>query len=427
MDKSLHFEPLYPDVLGAIAGNLRLTVEPIQAAVGIFPPRAYINQPVEVVAIMQNMIDQPVEVKITLDLPAKDTSGKPMAFSVPKKSVTLHMTPGEAGVVRLPVVPIMPSQPCEDIPVSVSIKAKASKAGLPVRPPTRGAPPSVLAVSPFKLQVLRDIEFGDHVTDGDNVAVLFDIAPKRLPTFTQQLKPTYEALWTRQQLQGEKQHILAKIDDARLVAHSFLPRDVYLPLFHAVDEVYAARGLPLHPGESRAIAKLMTYALDDLTDIDPNYRIEDQRWFQTLCQTLAFDETVARQEPGIIVVNHLFDALIYDAILLGFALIRPRVRVNLGDRTERVHFANRVLKWLAGQAEPDLIYIYLPLVLGGVSVNHLVKVPKDDPWVMIDELHEAYRGRMRLASGEAAEIFEMLDKLLERGEEDLRRARIQRG
>jgi len=284
----------------------------------------------------------------------------------------------------------------------------------------------VLAVSPFKLQVLRDIEFGDHALEGESAVVFFDIAPKRLPAFTQTLKPTYEALWTRQQLNEERAHLIAKIDDARLIAHSFITSEVYLPIFHAVDELYAAHGLPLHPGESRAIAKLLTYTLSDQSDTDPNYRIEDQRWFQTLCQTLAFDETVARQNPGDIAVRHLFEALMYDAILLGFTLIRPRVRVNLGDKTERVHFANRFLKWLAGQSEPDLIYIYLPLVLGGVAVNHIVVAPKDDPWIMIDELREAYRGRVRLVSGDAAEIFDMLDKLLERGEEDLRRARIQR-
>ncbi|MBE2271371.1 MAG: hypothetical protein IAE80_24270 [Anaerolinea sp.] len=427
MDNRLHFEPLYPDVLGAIAGNLRVIIEPVQAAVGIFPRRAYINQPVEVVAILQNMVDQPVEIKVALDLPSKDPNGKPIAFSTPKKAVTLQLTGGEAGVVRLPLVPINPSQPAEDVPVTLSIKARTGKNANAVRPPTRSAPPSVLAVSPFKLQVLQDIDFADHAVNGDSISVFFAIEPKKLPAYTQQLKPTYEALWTRQQLGEERKHILAKIDDARLIAHSFIANEVYIPLFHAVDEIYAAHGLPLHPGETNAIAKLMTYTLGDQSDTDPNYRIEDQRWFQTLCQTLASDETVARVNPGDIVVRHLFEAVMYDAILLAFALIRPRVRTNLGDKTERIVYANRVLKWLAGQSEADLIYIYLPLVLGGVAVNHVVVAPKDDPWGMIDDLREAERGRVRLVAGDAAEIFDMLDKLLERGEEDLRRARISRG
>ncbi|MBN8639075.1 MAG: hypothetical protein J0M07_27410 [Anaerolineae bacterium] len=426
MDKRLHFEPPYPDVLGAIAGHTRITLDPVQAAVGIFPKRAYINQPIEVVAIVQNMIDQGAEVRITLDLPTRDPNGKPVAFSIPKKSVTLHMTPGETGVVRMPLAPIMPSQPAEEVEIKVSLKAKAAKNGQLVRPPTRGAPPSVLAVSPFKLQVLRDIQFPEHVLDDGKLSVSFSIDSKRLPNVTQALKPTYEPLWTRQQLNQERQHLLEKIDAARVIAQTFVPRDVYISLFHAVDELYAAHGLPLHPGESRAIAKMLVYTFEDQSDTDPNYRIEDQRWFQTLCQTLAVDETVARKDPGEVAVEYLFDALIYDAILFGFTIIRSRVRVNLGDRTERIHYAERFLKWLAGQGDSDLVYIYLPLVLGGLSVNHLVRAPKDDPWVMLDELREAMRGRIRLASRDTAEIFDMLEKLLERSEEDLRRARIMR-
>jgi hypothetical protein len=85
-----------------------------------------------------------------------------------------------------------------------------------------------------------------------------------------------------------------------------------------------------------------------------------------------------------------------------------------------------MLSWLGGQTEPDLNYIYLPLALGGVTVNHVVMARDEDPWVMLDEMREAYRGRVRLAAGETVVIFDMLDKLLERAEDDLRRARVLR-
>ena len=84
------------------------------------------------------------------------------------------------------------------------------------------------------------------------------------------------------------------------------------------------------------------------------------------------------------------------------------------------------MRWLAGQASPDLIYIYLPLVLGGVVVNDQVTWQGDDPWALISGLREAYRGRVRLVEGDAMEIFDMLDKLLAKGEDELRRARTQR-
>ena len=331
-------------MLGAIAGGLRIDVEPLQVAVGVFPRRAYINQPVEVIVILQSLIDQPVDVRVALNLPSKDAGGKPISLSTPKKHVSFTMSPGEAGVLRMPVVPIIPTQPVENLPIGIDIQTRAARSGNLVRTPTRSAPPSVLAVSPFKLQVLRDVEFVDPAMASETqITALLDIAQRRLPGYSQSLRPTYEALWTRDQMNAEREHLLAQVDRARVIAGTFELNEVYIPILRTVDEVYASRGLPLHPGEAKAIAKMLVHTLDDRANLDPNYRIEETRWFQTLCQTLAYNDSVAGRSPDEIVVRHLFEALLYDAILLGFALIRPRVRDNLGDRTGMVDHSLQLL------------------------------------------------------------------------------------
>jgi hypothetical protein len=428
MSKNLQFEPLYPDVLGAIAGSLRVSFDDVlQVAAGVFPRTAYLNQPFEVVVILQSMIDQNIDIKVALNLPTRSPDRTPITLSTPKKMVSLTISPGEVGVIRLPIVALPPTQPADDVPIQIAVRYRA-RSGKPIRPPTRGAPPSALAVSPFKLQVLRDIEWVDHPRSlsPESIPVTFNIAAKRLPAVQQALKPSYEVLWTQEQMQGERRNISEKLDEARLIAAGFTRVEVYDSLARMTDDVYAMRGLPLHPGEVKAIAKMLTYTLDDRSQIDANYHIEDQRWFQVLCQVLAHDEKIARWEPRDIVTRYLFEPTVYEAILLAFGLVRSRVKVNLGDRAERINYANKVMRWFAGQIEPDLIYVYLPLALGGVVVNHQVTGPDDDPWRILDELREAYRGRVRLVEGDAMEIFDMLDKLLERGEEDLRRARIQR-
>ncbi|PJF25143.1 MAG: hypothetical protein CUN53_14275, partial [Phototrophicales bacterium] len=150
----------------------------------------------------------------------------------------------------------------------------------------------------------------------------------------------------------------------------------------------------------------------------------EARWYQTLCQVLAADESAVRLEAGALVSRYLFEAAMYDAVMVGFGLIRPRVRINLGDKTERVNYANKLVSWLAGLVEPDLNYVYLPLVLGGVVVNHIVGGKNDDPWEMIEQLRDAYRERVRVAKGEIVTVFDMLDKLLARSEDELRRARV---
>lgn len=428
MNDNLHSDPLFPDVLGAIAGSARIHMDALQMAVGVFPRQAYLNQPVEVIVILQNMIDQPLEVKIALHLPSKDDSGSPVTVVAPKRSLSMSLRPAETGVMRIPVVALPPTQPVENLPILVAVRQRPQRPGKTIRPAAGGAPPSVLAVSPFKLHVLRDVEFTEHSPSQspESVRLHFDLAPKMLPNAPKDLKPTYETLWTMEQLKEERQLARSKIDDARLVASGMTRPHLYTPILYAVNELYAAHGLPLHPGEAKAIAKMITYTLDDGAALEQVTSLEDTRWFQTLCQVLAFDPTIAEWDAGEIAVRYLFEASVFDAVLLAFGLIRPRVRVNLGDRTERANYANQVIGWLAGQSEPDLTYIYLPLVLGGVAVNSVVVARDEDAWQTLDDVREAYRGRMRLVSGPTLEIFDMLDKLLERAEDDLRRARILR-
>lgn len=428
MSKSLQFEPMYPDVLGAIAGGLRVTYgNVLQVALGIFPRSAYLNQPFEVILILQSMIDQNMEVRVALNLPSRNPDGGTIKLSAPQKDVSRTMTPGEVGVMRLPLVALPPTKPANNVPIRITIRHR-SRSGKQIRGVVRGAPPSALAASPFKLQALRDVDW----VDVDNnvspafVTLPFDINAKEMPKLKERLKPSYEVLWTQEKMGDERRNILSKIDEARAMAITFTRAAVYNSLMNAVDERYALRGLPLHPGETAAISKMLMYTLDDRSNVDPKYKLEEQGWFQAFCQVLAHDREVAQWTPGDIVAGHLLEPLITDAIFVGFSLVRSRVKVDLGNDEERANYANRMLRWLSGQDEPDLVYIYLPLALGGVIINPQVTGPGDDPWEVIDGVREAYRGRVRLVEGDAMEIFEILDKLLARGADELRRLRVPR-
>lgn len=421
------FDLPYPDVLGAIAGNMRVTLGNLQVAVGVFPRSAYVNQPIEVVVLLQNLIDQPVEVRVALHTPKKDNAGRPVMISVARREHHMTLAGGEVGALRMPILPLAPTAPQENLPLLVSIRQR-SAGGKTVRLPSKGAPPSALLVSPFKLQALRDVDFFDHRHDEspDALYVYFTLLAKQMPVINQPLEPTYETLWTVAHMPAERAHMLERLDDARIIAASFTPGVTFPAVMRCIDDLYALRGLPLHPGEARAIAKLIAYTLDYRLHGANAIPLEEMRWLQTLAQVLASDSKAVNLKPEELVTRHLLEAAVYDAVLIGFAVIRPLVGVNLGDRAERAHYANRVIRWLTGLDAPDLSYIYLPLVLGGVAINHLVAIPKRDAesWTLLEQLREAYRGRVRLAHGEELEIFDMLDALLERGADELTRAQI---
>lgn len=419
-------EPLYPDVLGAITGGARISMDKLQCALGIYPRITYINQPVEVILILQNMVDQNMQVKVGFQLPNQDKKGNPVVIDTPKKTIALGMRPGEVGVLRVPIVPHPPTQPGTQFPVRVAVRYRTANEGRAIRPPTGGAPPSVLGVSPIKLQALREVEFRAHTWNqsAEIITSYFDVAPRRIPPIDQDYQPIYESLWTHEEMAEERELVQAKIPDATRTAARLTRANIYKPLIKIVDDRFAEHGMPLHPGEVQAIAKMLTYTLDEGLELEPGFATENSRWFQTLCQVLAHDENLEDLDRGELISKYLFEAAIYDAILLGFSVITPKVKENLGDQMERLGYANRVLLWFAGQEQPDLTYVYLPLVLGGMVINMIVTNRDDNPWIMIHQLREAARGRARLVTGEAAAIFTMFYELLAQAEDQLRRSRI---
>jgi len=230
----------------------------------------------------------------------------------------------------------------------------------------------------------------------------------------------------------ETELVMAKIQEAQQLSNTFSRNSVFKPLIGLVSDRFADQGMPLHPGEAKAIAKMMTYALDEGMELEAGFSLEDSRWFQVLCQVLAHDDSLQNMVPGEIVTRFLFDATLYDAVILGFAVIDPKIKEDLGNANERAGHANheraghanRILEWMGGQADPDMSYIYLPLAMGGIVLNRIISLRDENPWVMLMELREATRGRAKLAAGEMTTVFKLANTLLDAAEESLRRANI---
>lgn len=422
---------LYPDVLGMVAGNGRIGLGTLQFAVGISPTMTYIGQPVEVVLILQNIINRAIEVKIALGLPNKSDDGKPVTLITPRKQVAFQMKAGEVGVLRLPVLPMQPSQPSPSVPIRVAVRQRVDEkegdepAQL-ARPVLGGAPPSELAVSPFQLQVLRDVDYVIPKWDQspESVEVRFNIVPSGIMTPRKdEIKPRYTTLWQVEQMTDERARVQAQLDEARIIASDVMAQiPASFPMLkRMVHETYAARGLSLNEGEVFAIAKMLAYTFTDHSAVDRRYQLEDLRWFQTLCGILAFDQNTGRKPAAELVANYLFHAALYDAVLLAYGVIRPYLRVALGDKAERIAQANHLLAWLVGGVAADVNFIYAPLALGGIAIHADFTLPNEEPFIALEEIRQAYRQRLRLADEAHQPLFEMVDKLIAHSELTLKK------
>jgi hypothetical protein len=292
-------------------------------------------------------------------------------------------------------------------------------------------PPSVLEISPFKLQVLRDVEFKAHTWNesADIITSYFDLAPHRLAQPLEMPKPRYEVLWTNEYMPQEIVLAKSQVNLARQFANSSMFSSSYNAFLEVVDERFTAREMPLHPGEAMAIAKIMAYTLDEAPRLEQNVDIEDTRWFLALCQLFAAhpELSATEEDRNELIARHLFNDVLYEAILMGFHVIEHKVTEQLGSEAERISYANRMLAWLGGRGAPDLNYVYLPLVLAGLSISRLVRSKMgENPWDIVDLLGEAMQGRIRLADGETIIVFDMLDQLLKAASMTLRSQRIVR-
>jgi len=421
-------DQLYPDALGAISRGQRTDLDDLQVALGVFPRQAFLNQPVELVLLLQNMVDLPTQVKVTLTLPPQDKKGNLLVLDTPKQQISANLQGGEVGALRIPITAFPPTQPGADIPVHVSIIHKSARGARSVRSRSGGAPPSSYAVSTFKLQALRDVTFSPQPPDSppNELTTYFDIAPKRLDPSQYSLVARYETLWTAAEMSGERELMQTKVEEARQLASAMTTSTLYWSIYYATEEKFARRGVILGQGELKAITKIMTYTLSDATVNERSYSLHRSRWFQTLCYTLLAEPKITSMEPGTIAAEYLYDTAVHDAIVLGFRIIQPRVTGKLGSEDEYRSFADKVTDWLAGHGQADVKYLYLPLIMAGVAVNVLVGSSTESPWIMLDQLRADAAARASEAAKGSREVFDMVTRLLDKAEFELTRMNFAR-
>ena len=248
-----------------------------------------------------------------------------------------------------------------------------------------------------------------------------------MPGGAHNLKPRYESLWKQHAMREEIKLARTYYDESLDIARSMAYGSAYIWMLDAVEERFARRGMPLHPGESKAIAKMMTYTVDEAVNREPNYDVEKTRWFKGLCSVYAGRPELMHENRNEVISKYVFEGVLYEALLMAFRILKTRVKENLGSKAEQLNYADKVLTWFAGHGEADLSYVYLPLVLCGLAISRLVKSNvTESPWDISDELIEAYHGRSRLITNTADVVFDMLDELLEKHQKTLRAQRIER-
>lgn len=92
----------FPDILGYVTGGERLNLDIIHLAATGLPTTIKAGKVFRLVVIVQNMIDSPVGLTLTLSLPT-DTAGKKNKFSTNTQKIEVGLLSAEVGMVLFPI------------------------------------------------------------------------------------------------------------------------------------------------------------------------------------------------------------------------------------------------------------------------------------------------------------------------------------
>ncbi len=257
-----------PDILGYVSGDERLDLGVIQAAATCLPSAVKAGKSFRLVVIVQNMADAPINMLVTLGLPA-DSAGKKNKFSANTQRIEVGMQPAEVGMILLPINSAGDTAPGE-VKFSVSISdVKATVRGGRVRSSEGGSALYLDGLRPEKRKLVDNFAKQKFVGGKKR---LFGGAATFMPSVTFQagrmtepsnLKAEYHTIWLREDLREDPLMLLDRFK-ATLTQYVLISLDRTLllaPLVKKTSTRFKQAGYELTDVEAKLIGRAMTNVL----------------------------------------------------------------------------------------------------------------------------------------------------------------------
>ncbi|GAB4512318.1 MAG: hypothetical protein OHK0046_11650 [Anaerolineae bacterium] len=405
----------YPDVLGYITDAGRYNVGVVQTALAVRPRVVKSGHPFEVILLMQNAADVKADVTVTVRLP--DAKGKKDYFIIDKEKLVVQLQPAEVGYVVMPVTTLPDTPAGSDYTISVELNVK------PLGKPTRvreiegeASPPLDVEKLPATrrkaVEALQKLKFSIQQKKGGllrsvtGLEVTFGVLAGKTGT-PLNLKPGWVSVWTL----GEQDDVAELMRRYReVMAIRLLPKidkaELQPLLLEKTQQRFQEAGYPLTGIEVSAITKLMLLILEyaDVTRTAQNIvdagdyfikkRLEKDdeegaaplpNWAETMLRAIARDERVA-SVPNKAIPHFAYNALLQDAIIYGFKEVGRTTGEEMGTPDEIQSYAETLLEKLSSKGKLHFSYVYVPLVLAGVTVYDRVLLPEEKIADLLEDL-----------------------------------------
>lgn len=430
----------YPDVLGAITGGARVSMDVLQMAGAVRPRLPAAGQTLELVLLVQNAGDTPVELAAELTLPELDARKQPGRFICDPPRARILLQPAEVGAAVFPVRVHPDTALANDYRARFSFDLKTPGKPRRLRHPQGGGafdPRDLPAASGPWFGALKGLSYEQAKLHGRSLEVGFSVGPARVVTTPlESRKAQYISLWRASTAVQASTLLHLYTPLLRGQVLSQLKRANTLPpLAQATQAAFGKGGYPLEEAEAMLIAKLMSlileYASPDDTHhgyiaagrwaitpllgraLDLDHPPEVPHWLRALLRLIEQEPRAATHTPAALAGPAYFD-LLYDAAQLGFDLVQNATGEDVGSPVERDAYATGLLDLLRAGGPLDFSRIYLPLIMGGILINDLLLQPQERPSDLLHGLAAALERRELSIGPDEQTLFEMTLMLLDR-------------
>jgi hypothetical protein len=428
----------YPDVLGFLTGGQRANFGSAQVALAVRPRIVRAGRPFEVLVLVQNASDGAIDVTITLRLPNVDAKRQPERFLTQTQRLVVTVKGAEVGYIVLPVTTLADTAVSDGYRIGVEVEVKALEKSNRIRANEGGGEfvfERMTGEAKAALEALKTLPF--HAEKHRNLVevpvTVMSGSIGKIADFT----PGWVSLCK-----------LSDFGDNRLMMHHYgptiqvntLPKlkraTLYQPLLDTLTSRFAEAGYPLKSAEAALLAKLLMLILEYATPrfnahgnmAARNFDVEAllvrdpltfemppvlPHWFQAFLLLVERDMRAVTL-PTQVITRYLFEDLLRDAVDFGFDLVNEATGEDLGSSEEKALYREQLIAALMRKTGVDFNRVYLPLIMGGVLINDLLFLGKENPADLLREIDAALDVRRRELGEADQAIYTMTQTILAR-------------
>jgi len=402
----------YPDILGEyIDAPKRFEIDGLQYVGAFEPNQINIGETTNLQLYLQNTLNAPLTIQIRSIIPQTGRIRTRPLLSLGSTQIELTMDKAEVGKLNIPVTT------AKDVvsgnhQLGVEIKVRHSKSAATVRRPKPKDPLSDLPIEYRSgLNLVKIVGTSYSLQSGKKARFPLTVSKMQgdVESTPQSLEYNYQKLWdvdmvkAQQGAQIEINKMRPKIIDELKI------EPLFVALYVENKQRFVDVGLPLHPGEAIALAKLLTYTAHYFLR---RGELQDGLLCPIWERALVNEFSTANTMELIKVVG--YKHILRLSIAFSFGMVAKAYGKQPWSEEERRGVLDYLVDTLDEGSLLEVDILYIPLMMGALNVIRKVRLPDEDLKHTLQLIKTARNARQDLfideEMKEAGDIYVMLLK-----------------